>query len=529
MSLTKLRWISLRRLLLTPDKLLIKRGVSIRYLEKNENLILNKVLVKNEEFNNDKWSLIREDLCKSDLSINDVNVDCVIIDRCWVAQKQELAVSYVQYLLRTEKKKLNIGTIGRYFKALYDTHRPLDTQEIEEIYRLYDELMEEYPVVDPQTAQNLISGLSLTERWKECLKLLNMIENSGSSRSTSYSSIISAAFDHNDFTLGWKYLEDMHPRLHPNYYAYNSFLNYCKRVSKNTPELEYVVNKIFKLWKNNDTIPPLNIVMLYVDTLTSTGEWTAEKITIEKNGFCGGCKQTLEPLSLDEKEFKYLSHAVLSNTLVGDDIYNKSTPGELRRFKEFVNSTKPYDVCIDGLNVAYTLNRTKKTSNLGKELAAVVAEFIKENKKVFVLGRKHMTKWSPKDMEFVRKNCYIFFAHDLSQDDPFLLYASLTSGMKTHFVSRDLMRQHKFLIQEEKAQQAFRHWQQCRQIFPIYVGTNFHRTLLLIRPPKYLPIAQQDSNGWHLPYFDESSSVTRAHDINIPEAPKTWICLRKKL
>lgn len=77
-------------------------------------------------------------------------------------------------------------------------------------------------------------------------------------------------------------------------------------------------------------------------------------------------------MSLDEKEFKYLSHAVLSNTLVGDDIYNKSTPGELRRFKEFINSTKPYDVCIDGLNVAYTLNRTKKTSNLGKEVIKII-------------------------------------------------------------------------------------------------------------------------------------------------------------
>lgn len=121
--------------------------------------------------------------------------------------------------------------------------------------------------------------------------------------------------------------------------------------------------------------------------------------------------------------------------------------------------------------------------------------------------------------------CFFILNLFRSQDDPFLLYATLASGANSYFVSRDLMRQHKFDLQDDKTRQLFRHWQISRQIFPTYVGTNFHRTLLLVYPPKYLPVAQKNSHGWHLPCAEDSD--LKSADLYIPRPPQTWICLRK--
>lgn len=49
-----------------------------------------------------------------------------------------------------------------------------------------------------------------------------------------------------------------------------------------------------------------------------------------------------------------------------------------------------------------------------------------------------------------------------SQDDPFLLYATIKSGQSTDFFSRDLMRSHAFLLGPE-LKTIFKRWQQEHQ------------------------------------------------------------------
>ncbi|XP_057329310.1 mitochondrial ribonuclease P catalytic subunit [Microplitis mediator] len=524
MSIIKFPWINICRLMLTPKKLIINKRTYIHQVRSFKELTINKLLDGELKFADDQWSLIRKELFDSGAGINEANVDCIIIDTCRESDNKNLGLNYVQHLIRNENKNLNLATVGKYFKLLYDSKKVLDSQEIEEVYRLYDEIRTKYPIVDAITAEYLILGLSLTERWRECVELLDMITITSSSHSASFSSIISAAFDHDEFKFGWELLSQMFPRLQPSQRAYDSFLKYCTRTSNNSRELEYVINKLFELWKANDVLAPSDVITAIVDLLVSTGEWVARKTSIGKDGTCEHCSQALKPLDLKPEDFQALSDLVLSKNLIGGDVYGKTTPEELKQFKKFVDSTKPYDVCIDGLNAAYTLSRTQKSS-LGQELATVVEKFVSQNKKVFILGRKHMNKWSAKHMSYIRKHCYLFFANNLSQDDPFLLYATLASGINSYFVSRDLMRRHKFDLQDDKTRQLFRHWQISRQIFPTYVGTNFHRTLLLIYPPKYLPVAQKNSHGWHLPCSDDPD--LKSPDLHIPKPPQTWICLRR--
>lgn len=282
MSIIKFPWINICRLMLTPKKLIINKRTFTHEVRHCKELIINKLLNVESNIADDKWSLIRKELFDSSAAINEANIDCVIIDTCRESDNPNLALNYVQHLIRNENKNLNIATVGKYFKALYDSQKVLDSQEIEEIYRLYDEVRTKYPVVDAITAEYLILGLSLTERWKESVELLDMITMTSTSRSASYSSIISAAFDHDEFKFGWELLSQMFPRLSPSKRAYNSFLKYCTRTSNNSRELEYVINKLFELWKANDVLAPLDVITSIIDLLVSTGEWAARKTSIGK-------------------------------------------------------------------------------------------------------------------------------------------------------------------------------------------------------------------------------------------------------
>lgn len=92
------------------------------------------------------------------------------------------------------------------------------------------------------------------------------------------------------------------------------------------------------------------------------------------SGTCQSCRHTLAALQLTNADFNYLSKALMSKVLVGNDIYNNSTPAELNDFKRFVEATQPYDVVIDGLNAAYAARGHGKTQiNFGAEVIKQLA------------------------------------------------------------------------------------------------------------------------------------------------------------
>lgn len=60
-------------------------------------------------------------------------------------------------------------------------------------------------------------------------------------------------------------------------------------------------------------------------------------------------------MELSQEEFATLKNAVYDSSIVGKDIFCRTTPKELAKFKEFTANMPRYDVVIDGLNVAYAI------------------------------------------------------------------------------------------------------------------------------------------------------------------------------
>jgi ribonuclease P protein 3 len=81
------------------------------------------------------------------------------------------------------------------------------------------------------------------------------------------------------------------------------------------------------------------------------------------SGVCKACRKSLNPINITKEEFRALQFAFMDKVVVGADIFRKTTPEEINEFKNFVKMTAPYDMVIDGLNIAFTGGPKKAQSH----------------------------------------------------------------------------------------------------------------------------------------------------------------------
>lgn len=125
------------------------------------------------------------------------------------------------------------------------------------------------------------------------------------------------------------------------------------------------------------------------------------------------CRRQLRSVFLTNAEFKQISSTFLDRVLVRNDAFVKSSPAEVRKFEQFLRAQAKFDCVIDGLNVAYSTGNNKSPAHYGKLVAAVVRYFVEQNKRVLVLGRKHMLRWPKGGMGYVQANAKLFLTDDL--------------------------------------------------------------------------------------------------------------------
>jgi len=448
------------------------------------------------------WKNVRDDLFKSGKQITSLTIDSIILSYCIGAQNYDLGYSYMEFL-KTENIKPGLAAVGKYLKLFYlrNCDRVLKESDENYILDMYKDLRKKYKLLDATTCENVIHALSITKHWKECLKLLDEIKITCSPGVSAYSVIVAAAFANNENDLAWKLLDEIvvNDRT-PQSVAYLSYIKQCKKMEH--------LEKLFEFFR-------LNVIKCDTEVARSLSHHlNACTAVINSRGICQNCKQKLQKLELNAQEFEDLKTGIFKNVIVGKNVFFRTTPDELRSFQDFVANMKKYDVVIDGLNVAYSLGVKQPSRVLSSLLLAVVKHFANQNKKVLVLGRRHMSNWSKSDWSYITQNADTFLAQSLSQDDPYLLYCALHSGLNTVIVSKDLMRSHLFKLSEPRLKLLFSQWLTLSQHQLLHVnnqGKPFFKY-----PPSYSRTAQKLQNCWHIPYDEALSDGAVA---------SKWLCL----
>ncbi|XP_051876695.1 mitochondrial ribonuclease P catalytic subunit isoform X2 [Pristis pectinata] len=399
---------------------------------------------------------------------------------------------------------METGTVG-YELLLKYLALCVQGHHLNEVLDLYAIMKTKFETLDTGAYSLFISGFSKTDRWKEAVIFLDSIKKMINPSPRNYGDVIISALQHKEVETAWRLLNEMEDRnLKPNEDTLQAFFDCGK--SSCDEQYENMMMNILSYLRDNQIYPGESL-------MRSIQSWF-------ESGECHICKTLLESIQLNEEEYNILKECVMNDVIQGKDVFKKTTPMELQHFQSFVKNRLPFDVVIDGLNVA---NISAKDIQ-SKILLEVVSHLAQQNLRLLVLGRQHMLRgtrsWDKGHMTAIQKYADCFFTSNISEDDPFLLYATILSGNHCKFLSRDLMRDHKACLSDKNTRRLFFKWQRGHQL--VLSGYNPGRKMKFEVIPKYDTIVQSTKNTWHIPYEEEGMERCSY------EVPCKWLCLQKR-
>ncbi|XP_042245299.1 mitochondrial ribonuclease P catalytic subunit [Thunnus maccoyii] len=401
-----------------------------------------------------------------------------------------------------------------------------------EVFDVYDIMRGSFPSLDTGASSLFIKSFSRTARWREAIGMLHEVKKVFTPSPRNYGDVITAAMLNGDTITAWAlYDELIENGLSPHQDTWDAlFKRVMKSKEEEREEVEVMSHaehqerllEILHYMRNNQIYPQQSLtssIKTWFESLTEQ-KWTGSWTKATPKGVCRCCGTQLESIQLTADEYQQLKEGVMTEVIQGRDVFKKTTPEELERFKTFVKRKPAFDVVVDGLNVA---NTNKDKGKLSETLLAVVSELEHQGLSVLVLGRKHMLRpsrsWDRHHMNLIQQKAHCFFTENISEDDPFLLYASLHSGNHCRFVSKDLMRDHKACLSDGATRRLFFKWQRGHQLVVhgyVAAGRRVRFQSIL----SYDTIVQTSGDSWHVPYDD-------TEDRSTYEVPQRWLCLTK--
>ncbi|XP_076221981.1 mitochondrial ribonuclease P catalytic subunit isoform X2 [Nomia melanderi] len=433
------------------------------------------------------WETIKEHMIQ-DASVNPIIVDTYILNLCRRKELFYAGKTYYYNLLKVNNP--SVVTTAEYLHLLGSKETPLTPAEKRIVWRTYNKISKNHSTFNDNLATACVMALVKADYIKESIKIIDDYEE----------------FNPQEFLCA---------AVRPKAYVYNAYLEYC---DQNPKSFTKHIQELFLLLKEYGIFPPECIMTRYIE-VCNKHDWSAQTTRLI-NSECSRCRHKALNTALTDIEFKLLQQTVMSKLFV-DKVYEISSPQELNRFLYFLEETKPYDVVIDGLNLLYSNNIKNLRSD---NLVLLLKHLHKINKKALVIGRNHMERLNV--VKQLQETTNFYFLKNTSQDDQFILYATIVSGNQAMIISNDYMREHKFALKNAKLNILFRRWQHSHQyIFNIDAAGQVRLQLLSgsYRDPEHRINSGVEKSGdfWHLP-FQKHWHVTK---ISL-QAPKQWACFR---
>ncbi|XP_024051767.2 mitochondrial ribonuclease P catalytic subunit [Terrapene carolina triunguis] len=394
-------------------------------------------------------------------------------------------------------------------------------EQMAEVYDVYDIMKVRFKTLETGAYSLLIKGLSGSNRWREALSLLEEIKKVMTPSKGNYGDCIKGALNNQEINLACELYHEMLAKgLIPNLDTLQVVFDTGKCVKDD--QLNSELLGILLYLRENQLYPGealMQSIKLWFESIPGE-KWEGHLTTIKNSGKCPVCNQNLEAIHLSQEEYNALKEKIIKDVIQGTDTFRKTTPQELEEFQNFVGNHSPYDIVIDGLNVA----NVSKKRNQSQTLLDVVFHLAQQNVRLLVLGRKHMLtgshSWKRHMVAAMQKKADFFFAENVSEDDPFLLYATLHSGSHCKFLTRDLLRDHKACLPDSLTRHLFFKWQRGHQMVLSHYWPGKRITFQPILT--YDTVVQTTGDTWHIPYDDQ---LVERYSY---EVPTKWLCLQRK-
>ncbi|XP_043844686.1 mitochondrial ribonuclease P catalytic subunit isoform X1 [Dromiciops gliroides] len=468
------------------------------------------VLLPTKPLNSEEWEKVKENYEQKDIFENWMMAQMI---------KYNCSIDIAKSLLSWKARKNN-GIVDYKLLIGYLT-LCVSQRQTTEVIDVYEIVKNRYKTLELEGYTLLIEGLIHSDRWREALILLEDIKKVILPSKKNYGNCIKGALLNQEMNLAWNlYLEMLNQRIIPTWETFQDFFDFAKGV-KNSQFERRLLDILLYLRHNQmyPTEPFAQSIKAWFESIPEK-KWKGESVTIHKSGQCSACGRMLESIHLNSEEYEFLKQRVLKDVLDGGDQYRKTTPEEINRFENFIKSCPPFDIVIDGLNVTKMFPKIRESQTL----LDVVSQLTKQNLKVLVLGRKHMLnrswRWQKSEMAAVQNMAYCFFADNVSEDDAFLLYATLNSGNHCRFLTRDLLRDHKACLPDDKTRHLFFRWQQGHQL--VFLNYYPGKKVIFQSVLTYDTVVQTTGDSWHIPY-DEKMVERYSYEV-----PTKWLCLQQQ-
>ncbi|XP_013795963.1 mitochondrial ribonuclease P catalytic subunit isoform X2 [Apteryx mantelli] len=390
-----------------------------------------------------------------------------------------------------------------------------------EICDVYDIMKMRFKILESGAYNLLIRGLSNSDQWRMALTLLEEVKKVTTPSRTNYESCIKAASRHREMNLACELYHEMLAKdLVPTLDVLQAFFDFSRGMKD--AELKKELFGILLYLRENQIYPHrtfMRSIKLWFESIPGEN-WRGHLTNIKDSGQCPVCNHQLEDSDLTEEEYNNLRERIITDVIHGSDTFRKTSPQEFEAFQTFVEDRLPFDIVIDGLNVSHIRPRKMQCENLFYAVNCLA----KENVRLLVLGRKHMlinsSNWKQEIMKEIQNKADFFFAENISEDDAFLLYATLRSGKHCKFVTRDFLRDHKACLSDSLTRHLFRKWQRGHQI--VFSPSAEGKHINFLPAFNYDCVVQTTGNTWHIPYkdtFEERYSY---------QVPRKWLCLQLK-
>lgn len=239
---------------------------NIRYKQELQENELHKVIKQNRNLSISEWDTVRDFVLNMGSAVNKKNIDGFIMRSCVSFQSFVCGKSYMKYISSNKSSPFNLSVIKNFFWLCYVCRSSCTDEDLTYIDKIYDYIKTNYPLLDANTAECIVMGLSVTKHWRDYTKYFDIIKQTCTPSPSVYSAVVEAAFLNSDFDLGWKLMDELVLNdKKPNYNVYNTWLQIT---NKNNDHLE----KLFKFLSNYDVNISNSLAVKVKETFESIGK-----------------------------------------------------------------------------------------------------------------------------------------------------------------------------------------------------------------------------------------------------------------